>query len=327
MPPIQKRFPSQKIRKRRGRGRIYLILAALLIIAITVGVYVFEFQGSPNNGDFKISLPLGITILTNQTSTQAITITTTNGFRGTVKLTAITPNNVTATVNPANVTGAGTATLSMTAKYPGNYTIRVTGTSGTLEHSVSPVVATPLYATLLVNGGSSNGTIEVELYRAQTPKTVSNFVTLAQSGFYNQLVWHRIATSPYVIQTGDPNTRNGGGNRTYVAGECCYWGAGGSSTTIPFESPSSSSLSNTAGTVAMARGNDLNSASSQFYINVGDNTSLDTANGGYAVFGKVINNGLTVVRAISSHPVTGEQPLDPLPFLITVTISNTPRCC
>jgi len=234
MPEFQKRFPSTKVRKQSGRGR-YIWLGAILIIAISIGVYVFEFQGTAGNGDFSITLPSAITILTNQTSTRPVTITAFNGFRGTVKLTVSPPANVTATISPANVTGGGTATLSMSASYPGNYTVKVTGTSGNLEHSISPALATALYATLLVNDGTTNGTIEVELYRAEAPKTVANFITLARSGFYTRLVWHRIATNPSVIQTGDPNTRDGGGNRTYVAGECCYWGAGGSSTTIPLE--------------------------------------------------------------------------------------------
>ncbi len=167
---------------------------------------------------------------------------------------------------------------------------------------------------------TTQGQIEVELYQGKTPKTVANFVSLAQSGFYDNLVWHRIAKNPdvSVIQTGDPNTRNGGGNRTNVAGECCFWGAGGSSQTVPLEIDGS--LHNYAGTLGMARGNDRNSATSQFYINTADNTSLD---GDYAVFGKVIA-GMTVVNEIWNLPVnSSEQPLDPLPFLTNVTISTS----
>jgi len=317
MPPIQKRFPSQKVRKQKGKGRTYLILTALIaIIAIVVGVYVFELSGSAKNGDFTVSVggPFGITIRTNQTTTSTITITASNGFRGTVRLTASAPTNVTATISPVNVTGAGTATLTMTATYPGNYTLKVTGSSGALEHSVTPVVATPVYATLSVTDGASNGTIEVELYRAQTPKTVRNFLNLAQSSFYSNLVWHRISTvNPYVIQTGDPNTRYGNTSRS-------TWGSGGSSQTVPRELDSS--LHNTAGTLGMARQDDPNSGTSQFYINYADNTGLD---GSYAVFGRVIKDNSNMVHSISIHPADSNQkPLDPLPFLVTVTISYTP---
>src|SRR5271155_3028176 len=119
------------------------------------------------------------------------------------------------------------------------------------------------------------GLIEVQLFPDQTPKTVANFVSLADSGFYNDLVWHRIVPG-FVIQVGDPATKNGGGNRT-------TWGQGTSGTNIPFEN---SSLSNTIGTIAMASTGAGVGGSSQFYINLADNSaSLD---GKYAVFGQVI---------------------------------------
>ena len=164
-----------------------------------------------------------------------------------------------------------------------------------------------LYARL----NTSQGVIEVELYQSKTPQTVTNFVNLAKSGFYNNLVWHRIATD-FVIQTGDPNT---------IAGDRSTWGQGGSSQTIPLEIDDS--LHNYAGYLAMARKGDLNSATSQFYINLIDNTSLD---GRYAVFGKVVS-GMDIARTIGNLPVDTPpdgQPLDPVPRLISVTISNTP---
>jgi cyclophilin family peptidyl-prolyl cis-trans isomerase len=329
-PPIKKRFPTQKPVRRKGRGRTYLLIGVLLAIAAgAVGVYVFE-SSSTSLGDFALSAPARITILTNATTTSVIDVTATNGFRGTVRLSASLPKNVTATINPENITGSGTATLTMSATFPGNYSLTVTGSSGALTHSVTPTVATPVYATLTVTNGTVSGIIEVELYRAETPKTVSNFVTLAQSHFYDNLVWHRIASNPFVIQTGDPYTKNGGGNRTYLANECCYWGTGGSSQTVPQELDKS--LSNVAGTLGMARGSDVNSATSQFYINYADNTSLDTVNGGYAVFGRIIKDPANMVRAIANHAVDSsasypgdrEHPLDPLPYLVNVVISYSP---
>jgi cyclophilin family peptidyl-prolyl cis-trans isomerase len=157
---------------------------------------------------------------------------------------------------------------------------------------------------------TSLGTIEVELYANATPKTVTNFVNLANSGFYNNLVWHRIVKG-FVIQTGDPNSRNGLNNAT--------WGQGGSPTTIPLEIDSS--LHNQAGYLGMARSSDPNSGSSQFYINLADNPSLD---GSYTVFGKVIS-GMDTAYAIGNVPVypSSNQPINPV-FLTGVTISNTP---
>jgi dolichyl-diphosphooligosaccharide--protein glycosyltransferase len=160
---------------------------------------------------------------------------------------------------------------------------------------------------------TSKGLIEVELYQSQTPTTVTNFVNLAKSGFYNNLVWHRIHPG-FVIQTGDPNTRNGGGdNKT--------WGQGGSSQTIPLEIDSS--LHNYAGYLGMARSTDPNSGSSQFYINLGDNSA--TLDGKYTVFGKVIS-GMDAANAIGNVPIytpPDGQPIT-LVFLTNVTISNSP---
>lgn len=154
------------------------------------------------------------------------------------------------------------------------------------------------------------GMMEVELYQNAAPKTVANFINLAESGFYNNLVWHRIVKG-FVIQTGDPITVNGGGDKS-------LWGTGKSSRTVPLEI--CDSLHNNAEYLGMARSSDPNSGSSQFYINLADNTPLD---GQYTVFGKVIG-GMDVALAISNVPVDyQDQPID-LVFLTSVTISNNP---
>src|SRR2546428_3093821 len=70
---------------------------------------------------------------------------------------------------------------------------------------------------------TSLGCIEVQLYPSAAPKTVANFVNLSRTGFYNNLVWHRIVAG-FVISTGDPQTRNGGG-------ETALWGEGGAGET------------------------------------------------------------------------------------------------
>jgi len=163
---------------------------------------------------------------------------------------------------------------------------------------------------------TSQGSFEVALFPGSAPKTVANFVALARSGFYDNLVWHRIATNPAVIQTGDRLTKNAGGNRS-------YWGTGGSSTTVPLE-VSNSSLHNDRGYLGMARGQDINSGSSQFYINTQNNRDLD---GSYTVFG-VVTSGMNVVDALASVPTYTnpnglyyEQPVDPSQAeLISITI-------
>lgn len=157
---------------------------------------------------------------------------------------------------------------------------------------------------------TSLGCIEVQLYPSAAPKTVANFVNLSQTGFYNNLVWHRIVAG-FVIQTGDPNTKNGGGNRS-------LWGTGGSGKTVPLEI--NSTLHNDYGYLGMARSTDPNSGSSQFYINLANNTSL---NGQYTVFGKVIS-GIDVALAIGKVTVNStNQPITPV-FVTSITIQDTP---
>jgi cyclophilin family peptidyl-prolyl cis-trans isomerase len=173
------------------------------------------------------------------------------------------------------------------------------------------VVDTPVYATL----NTTNGTIVVELYRAQTPQTVNNFVNLANQHFYDNLVWHRLSHTPPVIQTGDPNTRYGNTSRS-------TWGTGGSPQTIPLELDKS--LHNSLGYLGMARGQALDSGSSQFYINMANNNDLDYANGGYTVFGRVLT-GMNVANALWATPTYTsapyqDQPINPI-FLKSVTIS------
>ena len=300
-----KKRPVQTPRKRESRGRIYLAIVVIIIVAIGVGWYVYSSaQGPP---DFAIAAPTGVTIHAGNPVTSRVNVTAVNNFGGTVQLSVTPSTGLTASISPVNVTGSGTATLTMSATANGTYTVTVIGISGSLKHSLTPVVDTPVYATL----NTTNGTVVVELYRAQTPQTVNNFVNLANQHFYDNLVWHRLSQNPPVIQTGDPNTRYGNTSRS-------TWGSGGSPQTIPLELDKS--LHNSLGYLGMARGPALDSGSSQFYINMANNNGLD---GSYTVFGKVIGP-MTAANKIWITPTYGsaypEQPLNPV-YLISVTIS------
>jgi peptidyl-prolyl cis-trans isomerase B (cyclophilin B) len=189
------------------------------------------------------------------------------------------------------------------------------------QHSIStPTSTTTSSSSALVYAkfNTTQGMFEAELFQNATPKTVANFVSLANSGFYNNLVWHRIVKG-FVIQTGDPNTRGAVGNP-------CSWGQGSSTSSIPFEYVPS--LHNDLGYLGMASTAAGAPGTSQFYINLTNNTSLD---GNYAVFGKVIS-GMNVVDAIGNLPVSsscqtsgGSPPLNPSQaMLISVTIQSTP---
>jgi peptidyl-prolyl cis-trans isomerase A (cyclophilin A) len=127
------------------------------------------------------------------------------------------------------------------------------------------------------------GAFKMMLYLDLTPITSGNFIDLVESGFYDGLVFHRIIEG-FVIQGGDPECTNGG--------RC---GTGGSEMTIPLEI-APELTQDRAGIVAMARAQDPDSASSQFYITLSPQTRLD---GSYAIFGEVIE-GLELVLEMGS---------------------------
>ena len=122
---------------------------------------------------------------------------------------------------------------------------------------------------------TAKGTIKFELFEKDAPITTRNFIDLTQKGFYDGITFHRIEPG-FVIQGGDP-----AGN-----------GTGGSGKTIPLEI--APSLTHKKGAVGMARSQDPNSASSQFYICLEDAKFLDKQ---YAVFGKV-TEGMDVASKI-----------------------------
>ena len=161
----------------------------------------------------------------------------------------------------------------------------------------------PLYADIDVE---NYGTITIALDPSAAPKTVANFVNLAESGFYDGLTFHRIMEG-FMMQGGDPD-----GN-----------GFGGSDTTIPGEFPANgvdNPLSHTRGTVSMARATGYDTASSQFFIVHQDSTFLD---GAYAAFG-VVTEGMDVVDAVcaDAEPVddNGTIPPEAQPVMRSVTI-------
>ena len=132
---------------------------------------------------------------------------------------------------------------------------------------------------------TNHGKIVFTLLPDIAPETVRNFVKLAQSGFYDGTLFHRVIPG-FMIQGGDPNTK--GSDKS-------SWGMGGPGYTIKAEFNPRSHL---RGIVSMARATDPDSAGSQFFIVTTDSTFLDRQ---YTVFGEV-TEGMDVADKIVSLP-------------------------
>ena len=127
------------------------------------------------------------------------------------------------------------------------------------------------------------GVMKAELYPEYAPNTVNNFLSLAASGFYNGLIFHRVIPG-FMIQGGDPEGSGMGGPGYSIKGEFRRNGF------------KANTLKHTAGVLSMARAMNPNSAGSQFFIMHKNAPHLD---GDYAAFGKVIE-GMDVVDRIAS---------------------------
>ena len=153
------------------------------------------------------------------------------------------------------------------------------------------------------------GDIKVEFYPQDAPKTVENFKELAKRGFYNGLIFHRIVPG-FVIQGGDPNTRN--------VDNKSKWGTGGPGWNIKAEFNQNK---HSRGALSMARSQDPDSAGSQFFIVLKDSNFLD---GQYTVFGRVTDGMDNVVDKIASLKTdSADAPIDAEQAKMTnVTVSD-----
>ena len=138
----------------------------------------------------------------------------------------------------------------------------------------------------MVTFKTNHGDITLELYADKAPKTVENFLSYVQDGFYDNTIFHRVIDG-FMIQ--------GGGMTPDMEQK---------ETKAPIENEANNGVANEAGTIAMARTNDPHSATAQFFINVKDtdflNFSSESMNGwGYCAFGKV-TEGMDVVEKIKN---------------------------
>lgn len=147
---------------------------------------------------------------------------------------------------------------------------------------------------------TSMGDIEAELYADKAPISVANFLEYVKKGQYKDTIFHRIINN-FMIQGGgfDKNLKE-------------------KSTAAPIKNEAGNGLKNEVGTLAMARTNEVDSATAQFFINVADNAFLDHrdnsgAGFGYAVFGKV-TSGMPVVNKMKTVKTGIRGPLEDVPL-------------
>ena len=146
---------------------------------------------------------------------------------------------------------------------------------------------------------TTNGDIEIELDPVKAPISTKNFLAYVDKGFYTNTIFHRVIPG-FMVQ--------GGGFTQSMSQK---------PTEAPIKNEASNGLHNVRGTLSMARTNDPDSATSQFFINIADNAFLDPGRDrGYAVFAKVVK-GMDVVDIIVNSQTTTKQgmqnvPIDPV---------------
>lgn len=149
-------------------------------------------------------------------------------------------------------------------------------------------MSNPIVTITMENGHS----IKVELYPDKAPNTVNNFIALANSGFYDGIIFHRVIKG-FMIQGGDPAGIGTGGPGYCIKGEFALNGF------------KENDVKHERGVISMARAQNPNSAGSQFFIMHANASYLD---GQYAAFGKVVE-GMDTVDEIANTPVYREKPV------------------
>lgn len=199
----------------------------------------------------------------------------------------------TLSTTPPNASTPATAYYTCTVTGQGAQEVTVTRTLDNRVLTALPyTVPAPQVTMTLSNNAGTTGDVVITLSPAQAPVTVNNFLQYVNSGFYDGTAFHRHSPG-FVLQ--------GGGYAAPLT-------PGGAvpplkATNAPIALEVNRGLSNTVNTVAMARTNVLNSATSQFFVNLGNNAFLDTASGGYAVFGSV-TAGTALLAQITAAPCT-----------------------
>jgi cyclophilin family peptidyl-prolyl cis-trans isomerase len=255
-----------------------------------------------------VNAPAGVTVIASLPVTGGQNITEGVGFRGLapefVSLRQFL-STTTAADFPFLAAGSGVAFASGRANSAPVVKAAIADVTGQQSGGTTIDLAgnfdDPDITDTMVQFQTSAGPINVELFDKQAPRTVANFLNYIQSGRFNNTIFHRLESN-FVLQ--------GGGFTLTTATD-------GTSALVPVTADpavqNEFGTSNTAGTLAMAKTpGDPNSATSQFFFNLTDNTSLDTQNGGFTVFGKVASSAdMAVVNQLASATIKDESGGDP----------------
>ncbi len=207
-------------------------------------------------------------------------------------------------LNVTEIAGGTPTTRQFSCKMVGAGTVTMNVTAADKSSLYSGTMTIPLAAQPQVTMVTSLGTIVFELNPAKAPVSVDNFLNYVESNFYVNTIFHRVINN-FVIQ-------GGGFNASLQA-----------LTTMPaIKLEAGNGLSNVRGSLAMARTSVPDSATSQFFVNVVDNTSFDSATG-YAVFGKVVT-GLDIVDKIKVVTTSTQSGMADVP-VTPITINSVIR--
>jgi cyclophilin family peptidyl-prolyl cis-trans isomerase len=174
--------------------------------------------------------------------------------------------------------------------------IALAGPASAQEKSAKPMVPAKT-ANPMVLVKTNMGLFKIELYPKEAPITVANFLHYVDKKFYDGTIFHRVIPG-FVIQ-------GGGSDKNMMQ----------KTTLPPIKNEATNGLKNLKGTLSMARTGEINSATSQFFVNLVDNAALDhvsDAKYGYAVFGKVVE-GFEVVEKIATVKTTTKGPYQDVP--------------
>lgn len=183
------------------------------------------------------------------------------------------------------LTPTSTATYIWARDAAGNVSEALTGPACSAA-GWAAVAASSLPAVCML---TSLGEMVFTLESVKAPVTVANFLKYVRDGFYGGTAFHRVVSN-FVVQ---------GGGYTFASNN--YTLKNPPYAAIKLEPPATTGLSNLTGSLAMARTAALDSATSQFYVNVVDNVTLDTSGGGYAVFGSLASGAATLaaIKAVA----------------------------